>query len=73
MAGPIWFEFMLAAICAASVAIQLKAGRLDLPNAPEAYRQATQSSDPGRYWAFIVGMSVVTAAMFGEAIYRSFA
>ena len=73
MTGPIWFEFLLATTCAASVVIQLTTGRLDLRRAPEAYRQATRASDPGRYWAFIVGLSVVTVAMFGEAIYRSFA
>jgi len=71
MTGPIWFEFLLAAICAISVAIQLKTGRLDLHRAPVAYRQATRASDPGRYWVFIVGLSVVTVAMLGEAIYRS--
>ena len=73
MTGPIWFEFLLAAIGAVSVAIQVKTGRLDLHRAPAAYRQATRTSDPGRYWAFIVGVSIVTLAMFGEAIYRSFA
>lgn len=72
MAGPIWFEFLLAAIGAISIAVQLKTGRLDLHRAPDAYRQATRASDPGRYWAFVVGMSVVTIALFGEALYRSF-
>jgi hypothetical protein len=71
MAGQIWFEFLLATICAISVAMQLKTGRLDMHRAPAAYRQATRASDPGHYWAFIVGLSVVTVAIFGEAIYRS--
>jgi hypothetical protein len=73
MTGPIWFEFLLAAVGAASVAIQLRTGRLDLHRAPAAYRQAARTNDPGRYWAFIVGVSIVTLAMFVEAIYRSFA
>ena len=73
MEGPVWFEFVPAATCAVSVIIQLKTGRLGLHRAPAAYRQATRASDPGRYWAFIVGVSLVTVAMFGEAIYRSFA
>jgi hypothetical protein len=72
MAGPIWFEFLLAAVSALSVAIQLKTGRLDLHRAPAAYQEATRATDPGRYWAFVIGLSVVTTAMFGEAIYRSF-
>jgi hypothetical protein len=72
MAGPIWFEFLLAAACALSLAIQLKTGRLDLHGAPAAYRQATRATDPGRYWAFVVGLSIVTTAMIGEAIYRLF-
>jgi hypothetical protein len=71
MTGPIWFEFLLAAICAVSVAVQLNSGRLDLHRAPAAYRAATRASDPGRYWAFVVGMSIVTMALLGEATYRS--
>jgi hypothetical protein len=35
--------------------------------------RATRASDPGRYWAFIVGTSIVTVALFAEAIYRSLA
>ncbi|MEG3148678.1 hypothetical protein U1769_02180 [Sphingomonas sp. ZT3P38] len=72
MAGPIWFEFLLAAVSALSLAIQLKTGRLDLHRAPSAYREATRATDPGRYWAFVIGLSIVTTAMFGEAMYRSF-
>ena len=71
MTGPIWFEFLLAAVGALSVAIQLKTGKLFLHRAPAAYRKATRASDPGRYWAFVVVVSVVTVAMFVEAIYRS--
>ena len=62
----------LAAVCAIIFAIQLKTGELGLHRAPEANRQATRATDPGRYWAFVVGLAVVTIAMFGEAIYRSF-
>lgn len=71
MTGPVWFEFLLAAVSALSLAVQLKTGRLDLHRAPDAYRKATRATDPGRYWAFILGLSVVTLALFGEAIYRS--
>lgn len=73
MAGPIWFEFLLATVGAASIAIQLRTGKLDLHRAPAAYIRATRASDPGRYWAFIVGTSIVTVALFAEAIYRSLA
>lgn len=71
MTGPIWFEFLLATVCAVSIAIQLKTGRLDLHRAPAAYLRAARATDPGRYWAFVVGLSIVTVAMFGDAIYRS--
>lgn len=73
MSGPIWFEFLLASVCAISVAVQLRTGRLDLHCAPVAYQKASRTSDPGRYWAFIVGTSIVTVALFGDAIYRSLA
>jgi hypothetical protein len=73
MTGPIWFEFLLATVSAALIAVQLKTGKLHLHRAPAAYMRATRATDPGRYWAFIVGGSIVTVAMFGEAIYRSLA
>ena len=69
--GPIWFEFLLAAVSAILLAIQLKTGRLDLVRAPDAYRKATRATDPGRYWTFVIGLLAVTLALFGEAIYWS--
>ncbi|WP_394998878.1 hypothetical protein [Sphingomonas sp.] len=71
MVGPIWVEFLIAAASALLLAMQLKTGRLYLYRAPEAYRIATRHTDPGRFWAFNIGLSVVTIAIFAEALYRS--
>lgn len=71
MVGPIWLEFLLATASALLVVVQLKTGKLHLHRAPEAYKRATRVTDPGRYWAFVVGSSVVTLAMFGEALFRT--
>jgi hypothetical protein len=72
MTGPIWFEYFMAGASAVTLFVQLITGKLYLNRAPEAYRRATRATDPGRYWAFIIGVTIVTMALLAEALYRSF-
>ena len=71
MTGPIWLEFLVAGVSALLLAIQLETGELHLPRAPDGYRRATRATDPGRYWAFVAGLPLVTAVIFTQAVHRS--
>lgn len=64
------FELAMAGLMAVMIAVQLYTGRLHLDRAPEAYRHASRSTDPGRYWAFIVGTTIVVIAMTAEALFH---
>ena len=43
-------------------------GELGLVRAPQAWRETSRRTDPGRYWAFVVGIAVVTLGFAFSAI-----
>lgn len=42
---------------------QLLSGTVLLHRAPKAWRHVEREADPGRYWAFMIGTSVVMVAL----------
>lgn len=56
------FELVMALVLAIGIVGQLLSGTITLHRAPKAWRHVERATDPGRYWAFIIGTSIVMIA-----------
>ena len=62
------FFWSLPVIMAASVALQIRCGRLGLLSAPKEWRNVRRESDPGRFWLFIVAETLAVFILIGQAL-----
>lgn len=61
-------ELFMAIILTVSIAVYLRAGKIRLYMAPEPWKEVSRADDPGRYWTFIVGLSVVLGVLVVKLI-----
>ena len=64
------FEALIALTQLSYVGLCIATGRLWLTRAPIEYMNATRSSDPSRYWAFVICCAVVGSALAVDAIFN---
>ena len=53
----------MAFVLAVGAAAQLVTGQLRLPGGPPDCRQVDRQTDPGRFWVFFIGTSLVAVAL----------
>lgn len=66
------FELIMAVVLAVGIVGQLLSGTITLHRAPKAWRHVERLADPGRYWAFIIGTSIVMVALAVDGSFSLF-
>jgi hypothetical protein len=64
------FPWLIAALFAVGIAIQLRVGFIKLYKAPKEWRFVDRNEDPGRYWLFIVAETIALIGAFCLGIFQ---
>jgi len=67
---PYWLEWTLILVSAASILTSIVSGRLGLGSAPYDWLNVTRQNQPGRFWTFIVGSTIVTCTLIVDVLLR---
>ena len=70
MNGPQWFPWVVAALLAVCIGIQLRVGFIKLYRAPKEWRFVDKDDDPGRYWLFITAEAIVLIGAICLGIFK---
>jgi len=68
MAGPPIFPWVIGALVALGIAVQLHAGRIRLYMAPKAWQEVSKTEDPGRFWLFVAAETILMIGAVAVAI-----
>jgi hypothetical protein len=61
---------LLAALIALCIILELRAGSIPLGWVPTEWRYVHKGDDPGRFWLFIVGQSIVMLGAISVGIFQ---
>lgn len=63
------FNWFLVAAMALALLYILRTGHIRNYMGPQSWRRVNRQDDPGRFWAFVVAMALVIAALIGQAMF----